>query len=93
MEEEKSSKKAPEIKSGGDVFIIRSVVCVIVMLMTLFVRFNNQYIYDSLKFWYKENILEEKYSFEKVSESIEKMCLPVKSKVLDLFSNLKLADK
>lgn len=93
MSEYIKPKEETEIKHHGDIFIVRIVVCVIILLGTLFVRFNNRYIYDSLKFWYQENVLEEKYSFEDIKENIENLYFPVKNKVLSFISDLKSANK
>lgn len=84
IKKEKSGKRAP----GGDIFIVRIIVCVVILIGTLLLRFNNQYIYDSLKFWYEENILEEKYSFKTIISSAQTSCLPLKNKILDLFSGI-----
>ena len=93
MAEDIKSKKTTESKHGGDILVARVIVCVIILLGTLFVRFNNRYIYDSLKFWYTENILEERYSFEALRESIKNMCLPIKIRILELFPDINLANK
>ncbi len=93
MAENIKPKKSNETKHGGDILIVRIIVCVVILLGALFVRFNNQYVYDSLKCWYKENVLEERYSFESVGESIKSVCSPLKTKVLNLFSKSSSADK
>ncbi len=93
MAENIKPKKSSETKHGGDILIVRIIVCVVVLLGALFVRFNNQYIYDSLKCWYQENVLEERYSFEHVGESIKNSCSPLKTKLLDLFLKSNSADK
>ena len=93
MEENINSKKTEKIRLGGDVLVVRIIACVIILLGTMFIRFNNRYIYDSLKFWYQENIMEEKYSFKSVSEKIKSICLPIKEQILGLFSHLDSADK
>lgn len=80
-------------RHGGDILVIRIIACVIILLMALFVRFSNQYAYDSLKFWYKENISEEKIDFTAIKENISNACLPVKNKIYDLFAYLNSADK
>ena len=87
MKENIKSKKTEKIGFGGDVLIVRIITCVIILLGTMFIRFNNQYIYDSIKFWYRENIMAEKYSFKEVSENIKNICSPVKDRILSLFSN------
>ena len=87
MEENIKSKKTEKIRLGGDVLVARIIACVVILLGTMFIRFNNRYIYDSLKFWYQENIMEEKYSFKSVSENIKNICLPIKDQILSLFSN------
>ena len=93
MEENIKSKKTEKIRLGGDVLVVRIIACVIILLGTMFIRFNNQYIYDGLKFWYQENIMEEKYSFKTVSENIKSICLPIKEQILGLFSHLDSVDK
>lgn len=93
MAEEIKPKKGAEIKHGGDVLIVRIIVCVIILLGTMFIRFNNRYIYDSLKFWCRENMLEEKYSFWIFEKNIGDIYIPVKNKVLNLLAGLKFSDK
>lgn len=93
MAENIKPKKSSETRQGGDILIVRIIVCVIILLGALFVRFNNQYIYDSFKCWYKENVLEERYSFEYIGESVKNICSPLKTNVLDFFSKPNSADK
>ncbi len=88
MTEEIKKQKNNLNKSGSDIFIVRIIVCVVILISTLVLRFNNQYIYDSVKFWYKENVLEERYSFEAIIKNTKTICLPFKEKILNLFSNL-----
>ncbi len=84
IKKQQNNKKTP----GSDIFIARIIVCVIILISTLLLRFNNQYIYDSLKFWYKENVLEEKYFFEEVAKNAKAVCSPLKNKLFDLFSEI-----
>ncbi len=70
---ENTSDKKHEVREIGfknlSLFFVRLSVCVIILTVVMFVKFNNQCRFDSFKSWYADNVYEEKYNPEEIKKA------------------------
>ena len=83
MNENTETKKSKTIS----LFAVRIVVCITILLGITFIKFNNQYYFDSFKYLYLEKFCEEKYNSQEIKSCIKKILSKVKSKANNFLKN------
>lgn len=70
-----------------NLFAVRFVVCITVLLGITFIRLNNIYYFDSFKYLYLEKFCEEKYDSQEIKLRIKKILSKAKNKAEQFLKN------
>jgi hypothetical protein len=82
--EERTAKKEP--KHAVSLFCVRITACIIIFGGIMFVKFNSPCMFENFRFWYQNNMYEEKFSVEGIKNTAADMCVLVKEKALSVIS-------
>ena len=65
---------------------VRIMVCLIIFGAVIFVKLNNPCMFESFRFWYQNNVCEEKFSIEETRAKAVDLFFTAKEKVLNAVS-------
>lgn len=85
---EKSDKNVKSKKPSCAISLlsVRIMVCLMIFGAVIFVKLNNPCIFEAFRFWYQNNVYEEKFNAERMREKGISLFFKAKEKVLDAVS-------
>lgn len=83
-----SERKTIQKKNGCAVslFYVRASVCLIMFGGVMFVKLNNPCLFENFRFWYQNNVYEEKFTVEEIRQAAVSTLFTAKEKVLNMLS-------
>lgn len=73
-------------KSAISLFYVRVAVCLVVFGGVIFVKLNNPCLFENFRFWYQNNVCEEKFSATEIKQGVVSALFMAKEKVFNAVS-------
>lgn len=80
----KNSEKNIKVKKQGSpisLLGVRVMVCLIIFGAVIFVKINNPCVFENFRFWYQNNMCEEKFKTEEMREKAASLFFTAKEKL------------
>ncbi len=87
-----NSNNKSNTKNSKGIFAVRFVISIIILLGTLFIKFSSRCYYDNFKFWYQNNVLEDKYHALWLKDGIKNIYSTSEAKFVEIISFFKNHD-
>ncbi len=82
--EEKVKEKKPS--HTINLFYVRLTVCLVILGSIMFTKISYPCVFENFRFWYQNNVCEEKFSAEEIKQAACSLFFTVKEKVLNVIS-------
>ncbi len=72
-----------------NLFYIRITVCIIIFGGVMFLKLNNPCVFENFRFWYQNNVCEEKFNVNEMKKTAVSLFFTAREKVLNIISKFK----